>query len=201
MPVHTWGAPIGTLPSIRANAASYLSSLTNLLRAIDLSEVEQVVDTLRTARNDGASVYIVGNGGSAATASHFATDLVNMSKRSGKKPIKVVSLVDNMAWLTAEANDTGYDNVFSGQLETFAAPGHVLIAISVSGNSECVIRAVKLARARGMTTIGFLGFGGGALLGLVDTAIHIRSTPGLYGPVEDAHLAVQHIVSGCLSES
>ena len=186
--------------SIRANALTYLGYLRRLLESVDLDQLEAVVGSLRSARERGAAVYVVGNGGSAATASHFATDLVNQSKRAGKPPLKVVSLVDNAAWLTAQANDWGYETVFAGQLETFAAPGDVLIAISASGNSPSVITAVELARSRALKTIGFVGFDGGALLELVDTPLWVRSTPGVYGPVEDVHIALGHIVAGCLAE-
>lgn len=199
--LHPAGEAMDTQPFDRRSASNYLSCLTSILNSIDLGELEQVVVTLRGARDRGAHAYLIGNGGSAATASHFATDLVNLSKRAGRQPLKAVSLVENMAWLTAQANDSGYDTVFSGQLETFASPGDVLIAISASGNSPCLVRAVELATSLGMITIGFLGFEGGALLGLVDMAIHVRSAPGLYGPVEDAHLALQHIVSACLAEA
>ena len=188
------------LSSIRASAIGYLQYLRTLLDAVDLDQLEAVVSVLRCARQRGAAVYIVGNGGSAATASHFATDLANLSRRLGKPPLKVVSLVDNTARLTALANDTGYANVFSEQLEALAEPGDVLIAISASGNSPCLLRAAEVSRARGLTTIGLLGFDGGALLELVDLAIHVRSLPGVYGPVEDVHVALAHMVAACLAE-
>jgi D-sedoheptulose 7-phosphate isomerase len=197
--VHAGDQP-GRGTAARAYAAGYLQCLTSLLANIDLNQVERIVRHLRNARDSGASVYVIGNGGSAATASHFAQDLAHHSRRPGRKPIKVHSLADNVAWLTAEGNDVGYDNVFAGQLETYAEPGDVLIAISASGNSPSIITAVELARARGLTTIGLVGFDGGALLELVDTALHVRTTAGLYGPVEDAHLAVQHIISSCMAD-
>ncbi len=196
----TTGVPAEAQPTIRLLANAYLRCLTGLLNSIDLRRVEAAVTSLRHARDVGASVFVIGNGGSAATASHFATDLVNMSKRAGARPLKVMSLVDNAAWLTAQANDTGYDNVFAGQLETFAARGDVLIAISASGNSPSILTAVEVARGRAMTIIALVGFDGGMLVDAADIAIHVRSTPGLYGPVEDVHLALQHIISGCLAE-
>jgi D-sedoheptulose 7-phosphate isomerase len=171
------------------------------LASVDLSQVEEVVRTLRGARERGSSVYVVGNGGSAATASHFATDLGKATKRPGGQPLRVTSLTDNMPWLSALANDDGYEHVFTGQLENLLRDGDVLVAISVSGNSPNVVRAVELARQRRATTVAFVGFDGGRLLSTADLCIHVASQPGLYGPVEDAHLAIHHLITTCLARA
>lgn len=153
---------------------------------------------LRRAREEGATIYLAGNGGSAATATHVANDLGKATRKSGRRPIRVMCLSDNVAWLTALGNDEGYERVFAGQLENFAAPGDVLIVISASGNSPNLVHAVELARARGLVTIGVLGFDGGRLKAMVDEALWLRSEHGLYGPVESAHVVVLDMVTACL---
>src|SRR2546425_10097192 len=125
--------------------------------------MERIVQRLCAARDSGAMVYVAGNGGSASTASHWVNDLGKGAKCPGRTPMRVLSLNDNISWLTALANDEGYERVFSGQLENFARSGDLLIVISASGNSPNLLRAVELARKRGVITIGLLGFNGGGL--------------------------------------
>lgn len=186
--------------SISRLAYSYFSYLGHLIQDIDLSAIEEVVNHLRSAREREASVYIMGNGGSAANASHFANDLGKATKTAKMPPVRVSSLTDNLSWLTALANDNGYEDVFTGQLDNYLRPGDVVIVISASGNSENLVRAVELARSRGATTIGILGFDGGVLRQMVDTPLFVPSTPGYYGPVEDVHMILQHVISSCLAE-
>jgi D-sedoheptulose 7-phosphate isomerase len=150
---------------------------------------------IRKARDAGSTVFIAGNGGSAATSSHWVNDLGKATKRSGRQPIRVMGLTDNISWMTALGNDEGYERIFSGQLENFAKPGDVLIVISASGNSMNLVRAVELARKRNIGTIGLLGFDGGALLSLVDQPVWIRSEKGEYELVEDVHSAVCHAIT------
>lgn len=178
----------------------YVRELAGLLGSIDLTQLERAVEALRSARSRGATIYILGNGGSAATASHFATDLGKV-RQPGTRPYRVVSLASNTAWITALANDLGYEHSFSGQLENFLSEGDILVAISASGNSANVVRAVELAKAKRVTTVGMLAFDGGALLPLVDIPLHVRSAPGRYGPAEDVHLAIQHMISSCLQRA
>jgi len=179
-------------------AHSYFGYVTQLIQGIDLSALEQVVNNLRSARERGACVYIMGNGGSAATASHFANDLGKAAKKSGKPPIRAFCLTDNVPWLTALANDEGYENVFAGQLDNHLRLGDVVIAISASGNSPNLVRAVELAKSRGATTIGILGFDGGTLRQMVDMLLLVPSKTGRYGPVEDVHLILEHVITDCL---
>lgn len=185
--------------SVSELACSYFEYVIQLIQAIDVSVLEQVVDMLRSARERGASVYIVGNGGSAATASHFANDLGKAAKKSGRTQIRALSLTDNVPWLTALANDEGYENIFTGQLDNYLRPGDVVIAISASGNSTNLVRAVDLAKSRGATTIGILGFAGGTLRQMVDISLFVPSRLGYYGPVEDVHLILAHVVAACLA--
>jgi D-sedoheptulose 7-phosphate isomerase len=178
----------------------YLGAFRALLSQIDVEALCRVVGRLQEAREAGATVYIAGNGGSAATATHFANDLGKAAKRSGRTPFRVMSLTDNSSWLTALANDEGYERVFTGQLENFARPGDVLILISASGNSTNLVRAAEFARAGGLVTVGLLGFDGGLLKGLVDEILWVETEPGAYGPVETAHVLLCDIVSTCLIE-
>ena len=184
--------------STRDTARDYLQGFNELLKGIDLDAVARAAEMLRAARDDGANVYIAGNGGSAATATHFANDLGKATKRSGCAPIRVLSLSDNVSWLTALANDEGYERVFSGQLENFAKPGDLLIVISASGNSPNLVQAVDHAAREGLSTLGILGFDGGALKDRVDECLWLETEVGLYGPVESGHCVICDILTTCL---
>jgi D-sedoheptulose 7-phosphate isomerase len=179
-------------------ATTYLQRLARILQEVDLEAVDRVLRHLRQARDRGSRVYVAGNGGSAATASHWVNDLGKATKRSGCAPFQVMCLSDNTPWLTALANDEGYERVFSGQLENFAQSGDVLVVISASGNSPNLASAVEVARERGVTTIGFLGFDGGLLKDRVDELIWIKTEKGRYELVEDAHMALCHVFTSCL---
>jgi len=186
------------LSHVRTVAEAYVRDFTTILTALDIDAIERVVASVRAARDEGATVFIAGNGGSAATASHLANDLGKATKRSGRGAIRVMSLCDNASWMTALANDEGYERVFSGQLENFASPGDLLIVISASGNSPNLLDAVALAKARGLRTIGLLGFDGGALLDMTDDAVHVATGLGEYGLVETAHSLVADVITSCL---
>jgi D-sedoheptulose 7-phosphate isomerase len=177
----------------------YLRLLYATLDRLDCGALLRVAACLQRARDTGGTIFLAGNGGSAATASHWANDLGKATKYPAARPIRVVSLADHMAWLTALANDEGYDRVFSGQLENFARPGDVLVVISASGNSPNLVAAVKTAQASGVRTIGFLGFDGGLLKSLVDDCVWLPTPRGAYGPVEDAHAIVCHVLTTCLA--
>lgn len=190
--------PAATASPTREVAERYLAELAALLASLDLDAIEAVVACLRRARDRGATVFLAGNGGSAATATHWANDLGKATKRSGRAPIRVMCLSDNVPWLTALANDEGYDRVFAGQLENFATPGDVLVAISASGNSPNLIEAVRMATARGVETAALVGFDGGALRQMVRHAVWVPSRVGEYGLVESIHAIVADIVTTCL---
>jgi D-sedoheptulose 7-phosphate isomerase len=183
---------------VKLIAGEYVRAFTELLGNIDLGAVQRVVDHLRRARDSGGTVYIAGNGGSAATASHWANDLGKTIKPSSRAFMRVICLSDNVPWLTALANDEGYDRVFSGQLENFAGPGDLFFAISASGNSRNLVEAVELARAREAVTVGLLGFDGGALKGLVDEFLWLPTEQGEYGLVESGHSVLCDILTTCL---
>lgn len=186
------------LAAVDSVVKDYVALFDQLIKSIDLLEIARATDILRNARDAGAMIYVAGNGGSASTATHLANDLGKATKTSGMRPMRVVSLSDNVSWLTALGNDEGYERVFAGQMENFAKPGDVLIAISTSGNSGNLVKAVELAGQMGMTSIGILGFEGGKLKGMVDASVYLPSPKGAYGPVESAHSVVVDLIKECL---
>ena len=191
-----------TNPEITAKqiATKHLQGLHVLFSSLDLDAVERVFQLLRRARDSGATVYVAGNGGSAATAAHWTNDLGKRTKHSGRSPIRVMCLADNTPWLTALANDEGYERVFSGQLENFARAGDLLVVISASGNSPNVVQALEFAKSKGLVTVGFLGFDGGVAKNMVDECVWIATEKGDYELVEDCHMVLCHILTKCLSE-
>jgi D-sedoheptulose 7-phosphate isomerase len=181
-------------------AANYLHDFNRILMDMDFNAIERITRSLSQARDRSATIFVAGNGGSAATASHWVNDLGKATKANGRPPMRVMSLSDNVSWLTALANDEGYDRVFSGQLENFARPGDALVVISASGNSPNLVKAVELARGRGVFTLGLLGFDGGVLKDHVDDYLWIPTEKGAYGLVESAHSLLCHVLTTCLSE-
>ncbi|HWT92769.1 MAG TPA: SIS domain-containing protein [Solirubrobacteraceae bacterium] len=179
----------------------HTTALNGLLSGVDPLVLDRLVTTLRDTRDAGGTLFVAGNGGSAATASHLACDLGKATRSPGRAPVRVMSLADNGAWLSALANDEGYDRAFAGQLENFARKGDALLVISASGNSPNLVAAVECAREHGVTTLGLLGFDGGALLGLLDQPVWLPSAPGAYALVEDAHSALCHVLTKCLCEA
>ena len=180
-------------------AATFLREFGELLQRVNLDAVERIYQILRSARDNGATVYLAGNGGSAATAAHWVNDLGKGAKESCGLPLRVMSLSDNVSWLTALANDEGYERVFAGQLENFAKANDVLVVLSASGNSANLLRAVEMARARKLKTIAFLGFDGGALKSMVDEVVLLPTPKGAYGLVESGHDLLCHILTACLA--
>jgi len=179
-------------------AAEYLRHFRALLDCIDLAAVERVVEYLRRTRDADGTVYVAGNGGSASTASHWTNDLGKATKASGRGYMRVMCLSDNVSWLTALANDEGYEWVFSGQLENFAGPGDMLVVLSASGNSPNLLRAVDLALERGVVTVALLGFDGGALKQRVHEYLWLPTEVGEYGLVESGHSVLCDILTTCL---
>jgi D-sedoheptulose 7-phosphate isomerase len=177
---------------------NHVQALSHLLEQIDPIALERVVEILSRVRDSGGAVYVAGNGGSAATATHLVNDLCKATRDPNRPPMRALSLSDNVSWFTALANDEGYDRVFSGQLENLARPGDLLIVISASGNSPNLVSAVTAARERGAATCALLGFDGGALLPMVDELIWLPTPHGEYALVEDAHSALCHVLTLCL---
>lgn len=176
----------------------YAGYVADLLTRVDFSAVAKFVEILEEARKTRRTVFFVGNGGSAATASHWANDLSLGTRVEGMRPFRAVSLTDNVSVLTALGNDRGYADVFVGQLEGLFQAGDVLVAISASGNSPNVLRAIDYANGHGGTTVGFVGFDGGSMKALCHLCIHVETPHGEYGAVEGIHLILEHLLTGYL---
>ena len=187
--------------SPRRSAVSYLGAVEKLLHAVHPEVIERITMRLDDARERGATIYVAGNGGSAAIASHWVNDLGKATKRPGRRPIRAMCLSDNVSWLTALANDEGYERIFTGQLENFAREGDVLVVVSSSGSSANLVRAVELARSRKLVTMALVGFDGGLLKDMVDEVLWLPTEKGAYALVEPAHLMVCHLISTCLAEA
>ena len=183
-------------------AKNYLTGLKAVLDRLPLAELEKLFTVIEEAHAAGKQIFVVGNGGSAATASHMMNDL-NKGTLGHKgdapwKRFKVIALTDNVSLMTAWANDTDYNTVFSEPLKNLANRGDVLIAISASGNSPNIITAVEVAKELGVKVLGLGGFTGGKLAQLADVCVVVPSND--YGPVEDVHMIIDHILVGYLYE-
>ncbi len=145
------------------------------LASLNHAEIDQLLALLANAYEDDRTVFVIGNGGSAANASHFANDLAKGTLRSMEqtKRLRALSLTDNVALMTAYGNDEGYHSIFEQQLRTYARPGDIVVAISGSGNSPNVIGAIEWANANGLHTVGITGFAGGKLKQLAKTSVHV----------------------------
>ncbi len=176
----------------------YLQEVGEMVRAIPRDGVRQVVEAVREARDSGRRVFIMGNGGSAATASHMACDLAKTAITKGKRRLKAVALTDNAPLLTAWGNDAAYEDVFAEQLRNLAEPGDLVIAISGSGNSPNVLKASELAREVGAKTVGFTGRPGGRLKELVDISVVVPAVR--IEQAEDGHMILDHVVTVALRE-
>jgi D-sedoheptulose 7-phosphate isomerase len=177
-------------------ATNYLAGLARTLDLIPTEALAAAVEMLLNARAAGRRVYIMGNGGSAATASHFACDLLKTAHVKDHAPLRVFALTDNTAVLTALANDLGYEHGFAEQIRALVEPGDVVVALSASGNSHNIVAGLTAASRVGGRTIGLFGFDGGAARDLVDVAIHIPRND--YGQVEDAHSAIGHAITAAI---
>lgn len=175
---------------------NYIADLHQILDTLPTLDIEKVIAILHQARLENKQVFIMGNGGSASTASHFVCDLAKNTRSNGRPHFRVIGLTDNMASFSAYANDEGYENVFAQQLAGFVQPGDIVIAISTSGNSPNVIKAVELAHEKQARTIGFTGFGGGILGKLVHLNVLVASS--CIEQVEDVHLMLEHLICTAL---
>jgi D-sedoheptulose 7-phosphate isomerase len=156
------------------SSAAYLKQVASLFEGLD-AQTDRFVDTLFKGFEEGRTIFLCGNGGSAANASHFGQDLAKgtLSSMNAKRRFKVIPLTDNIGFITALANDEGYDSIFEQQLRNLGESGDVLVAISGSGNSPNILRAVEYAKSIGMVTIGVTGYDGGKLRTLADESVHI----------------------------
>lgn len=172
---------------------TYLIELEQMLRSISLPNLQKVFSLLEKAYRDGHRVFIMGNGGSAATASHFALDLAKNTIAPGAPRLKAISLTDHVPLITAWSNDTAYEHVFAEQLANMIEPGDVVIGISTSGNSPNVINALRLAKESRASTIGLLGANGGKIKDMVDAYV---LAPGQnIEQEEDGHMILAHVIT------
>jgi D-sedoheptulose 7-phosphate isomerase len=183
-------------------AKDYISGLKQVLDHLPLQSIDGIVQVIEQARDEKRQVFVIGNGGSAATASHMMNDLCKGTlghKGDAEWPrLRVIGLTDNVPLMTAWANDADFSHVFSEPLKNLAQPGDVLIAISASGNSPNIVAAVEAAKQMGVKVIGLAGFGGGKLAKMADVSCVVPSDG--YGPVEDVHMILDHIITGYLYE-
>jgi len=172
--------------------SSYLEVQKAALAAIPLDQVALLIEKFREAWQEDRQIFVFGNGGSAANASHFVTDLGKGASDKLSRPFRCLSLNDNVSWLTALGNDYAYEDVFVRQLMTYARPGDLVTALSVSGNSPNVVKAIEWASRQHLQTIALVGGKKGRLTELADMSIVINATH--YGRVEDAHMAICHMI-------
>jgi len=181
-------------------ATNYLNNLHTLMKTINLDELDKMKSHIQNQHKSNSRIYIIGNGGSASTASHMANDLGTGLKRRDILSLDVLSLCDNTSISTALANDIGYDNIFYMQLKDILKPNDTIIAISCSGNSPNIVKAVEYGKDVGSTIISLTGFSGGKLKNTSDINIHFETSDTDYGLVEDAHMIVNHMLYSYFNE-
>lgn len=190
-------------PDVDLFVESYLDDFALVMSRVPTKQLIAANAALLSAFESGSWVFVAGNGGSASLASHFACDLEKTtsgkSPRSVSKRFQVMSLVDNVASVTAWANDETYDCIFAERLRGRARPGDVLVVISASGNSPNIVEALEAAQDLGMVTIGWLGFDGGRAKELCDIPVHFESSD--YGLVESAHAVIAHLMTSWLTKA
>lgn len=180
-------------------ARNYIDRLIALLRQLDYDAIDRVIALFVEARSKGNTIFFLGNGGSAATAAHFANDLGVCASPKGMIPFRPISLTSNTAFMTCLGNDFGYQDIFWRQLRNLMRPGDVVVGISASGNSPNAVKALEYASEHGGISVALVGFDGGMMKKMADHAIHIKTAKGEYGPVEDIHMVLDHLISTCLA--
>jgi D-sedoheptulose 7-phosphate isomerase len=176
----------------------YLDEISYILQQLPQDQIAQIIQTLEQARMERKKMFLIGNGGSAATASHFANDLIKSTIIDGKPRMKVIALTDSVPVMLAYANDCGYESIFAEQLDALADPGDILVVFSGSGRSPNVIRALDLARQRGLTTIGFTGRDGGDMRERCDICLIAPCQPMEH--IEDIHVLLCHLIYSALRD-
>jgi D-sedoheptulose 7-phosphate isomerase len=179
-------------------ARRYVEHLIEVLGRLDCEAVSRVIQVFLEARSKGNTIFFFGNGGSAATACHFANDMGFCASPEGSLPFRALSLTANTSFVTCLANDIGYENVFSWQLRNLMRPGDVVVGISASGNSPNVVNALEYADSHGGIPVALVGFDGGRIKHIAKYVIHVETEKGEYGPVEDIHMVLDHLISGYL---
>jgi len=179
---------------------NYKNRLNSLLDKVDAKQLSEIIGMLIGVFKNGKTVYVCGNGGSAATASHMQADFTFFVRYFTKFRPKMVALTDNVSMITAVGNDTTFKDIFVEQLKGRFESGDLIICISASGNSENVIRAAEYANSSGGESIGFIGFDGGRLLDVCTASLYTQNEKSDYGPIEDLHMIYDHVIVNYLSE-
>jgi D-sedoheptulose 7-phosphate isomerase len=177
----------------------FLTAEKAALDSITPDAVARLIETFQKALAEDRQIFVFGNGGSAMNASHFATDLGKGASDKLGRRFRVISLNDNVAWMTALANDYAYDEVFARQLMNYARPGDLVLAMSVSGNSPNVVKALEWSRANGLHVIALVGAKRGRMAELAHQAVVIADTH--YGRVEDAQMGICHLICYAFMEN
>jgi D-sedoheptulose 7-phosphate isomerase len=185
---------INEYKDFKSFAKAYAQYISKLLAELDVNSLGRLVDELEDTRKKKTTVFVIGNGGSASTASHMVNDLGFGVRGHIEPSVKIVSLTDNAAVLTALANDVGYEQIFLRQLQLYYSPGDKLLVISASGSSPNLVAAAQWVRKQGGKVIGLLGFDGGKLKDICDISMLIATPKGEYGPVEDMHMILDHLI-------
>ena len=178
---------------------NYSSRVNSALNHVNFNELESALRVILSTSKIGGRVWLIGNGGSAATSSHFATDLNRCTSEDGQ-PLKAISLCDNTGLITAIGNDFSFQDIFIKQLQNLGEKGDLLISISASGNSINLIKAVEFAKTCSINTLSLVGFDGGVLRKLSDNSIYVQTDIGDYGVAEDCHSIICHYISSKLRE-
>ena len=180
--------------NLPANFFGYFDDLNEYVKSSNFS-TEKIELEIMNAINQARNIYVIGNGGSASTSEHFATDMSFVRIKEAIPLTKIEALTANSALMTALSNDIGYDFIFSHQLIRKAKSGDLLLVISASGNSQNLIEAINSAKSIGMRVVALLGFDGGKISQVVEDSIIVKTPVGAYGPVEDVHLAICHYLA------
>ena len=176
---------------------AYLSRVADAVKSIEVAQLEKLATVIDRTVSSRGQVFFIGNGGSAATATHYVNDLVMAYARTNRV-LRTSSLTDNPALTSGIANDYSFEEIFEYQLRALGEVGDLVVAISASGNSPNLLRAIDYANSAGISTAAVLGFDGGKLNKMVDVVVQVTTQLGDYGPAEDAHLIINHAVAGLL---
>lgn len=176
----------------------YVNHLVTLLQALDHEKVGECINILEEARQNDQTIFVIGNGGSASTASHIGNDfglcVLKKSNKPENKSYRALALTDNLSVISAIGNDSTFENIFLDQLKVHFRKGDKLIVISASGNSPNLVVAAEWFKQQGGTVMGWLGFDGGKLKDIVQVPVVVSTPKGEYAPVEDVHLVINHII-------
>jgi D-sedoheptulose 7-phosphate isomerase len=177
----------------------YLRLYTKTLESLPVDAISGVAELVKKAHTEGRRIFIMGNGGAAASASHFATDMGKGASDHMGKRFKIIALTDNVGWITAIGNDYRYEDIFRRQLENHAEPGDVLISVSVSGDSSNLVEALSWAKENGLSTVALVGAKRGRTAAISEHVVAVEDTH--YGRVEDAHMTILHMLANAFMEN